>query len=104
MRIVVDISLYPLCGDFIPPIRSFIDRLAACPGLTLEYNSLSTQVSGEIDAVFAALRAEIGRTFAGAERAVVVMKMLGGGPSADEGPASGRGPAARPPGSAAAQR
>lgn len=78
MRIAVDISLYPLNGDYIPPIQSFIDRIAAHPGLTLEYNSLSTQVAGDIDVVFAALRAEIGRTFAGPDRAVFVMKMLGG--------------------------
>lgn len=82
MRIAVDISLYPLNADFVPPIQSFIDRLAAHPGLTFEYNSLATQVSGDIDAVFAALRAEIGTTFAGPDRAVFVMKMLGGAPAA----------------------
>ena len=79
MRIAVDISLYPLHADYLPPIRSFIDRLKAHPGLSLEFNSLSTQVSGDIDAVFQALRAEIGATFAAKERAVFVMKMLGGG-------------------------
>lgn len=78
MRIAVDISLYPLNGDYVPPIKSFIERIAAHPGLSLEYNSLSTQVSGDIDAVFAALRAEVGRTFEGPDRAVFVMKMLGG--------------------------
>lgn len=79
MRIAVDISLYPLTADYIPPIKSFIDALDAHPGLSIERNSLSTQVSGDIDAVFAALRSEIGRTFAGPDRAVFVMKMLGGG-------------------------
>ena len=79
MKIAVDISLYPLAGDYIPPITQFIEAISAHPGLSLEYNSLSTQVSGEIDDVFAALRAEIGRTFEGKARAVFVMKMLGGG-------------------------
>lgn len=78
MRIAVDISLYPLNADFVPPIKSFIERLAAHPGLALEYNALSTQVSGDIDAVFDALRAEIGRTYEGPDRAVFVLKMLGG--------------------------
>jgi uncharacterized protein YqgV (UPF0045/DUF77 family) len=78
MRIAVDISLYPLNADYVPPIKDFIDRIAARPGLSIEYNALSTQVSGEIDDVFAALRAEIGRTFEGPDRAVFVMKMLGG--------------------------
>jgi uncharacterized protein YqgV (UPF0045/DUF77 family) len=78
MRIAVDISLYPLNADYVPPIEDFIARLAAHPGLAFEYNALSTQVAGDVDAVFAALRAEIGRTFAGPDRAVFVMKMLGG--------------------------
>jgi uncharacterized protein YqgV (UPF0045/DUF77 family) len=78
MRIAVDISLYPLNADYVPPIQGFIDRISARPGLSIEYNSLSTQVSGEIDDVFAALRAEIGRTFETEDRAVFVMKMLGG--------------------------
>ncbi len=79
MRIAVDVSLYPLNAEFVPPIKSFIERIAARPGLSIEYNALSTQVSGELDAVFEALRAEIGRTFEGPDRAVFVMKMVGGG-------------------------
>lgn len=78
MRIAVDISLYPLNADYVPPIRSFIDRIKGHPGLTLEYNSLSTQLSGELDAVFAALKAEIARSFASPQRSVFVLKMLGG--------------------------
>ena len=78
MRIAVDISLYPLNADYVPPIRSFIDRLSAHAGLAVEYNALSTQVAGELDAVFDALRSEIGRTFEGPDRAVFVLKMLGG--------------------------
>ena len=78
MRIAVDISLYPLNADYVPPIRSFIDRLQSHPGLALEYNSLSTQASGEIDAVFAALKAEMARSFASPQRSVFVVKILGG--------------------------
>lgn len=78
MQIAVDISLYPLNAEFVPPIKDFIERISAYPGLKLDYNALSTQVSGEIDTVFAALRAEIGRTYEGPDRAVFVMKMLGG--------------------------
>jgi uncharacterized protein YqgV (UPF0045/DUF77 family) len=78
MQIAVDISLYPLTGDYIPPIQSFIERLSRRPGLTLEYNSMSTQVRGELDAVFEAVREEIRTTFAGPDRAVVVLKVLGG--------------------------
>jgi hypothetical protein len=47
-------------------------------------NAMSTQVAGEHDAVFAALAAETRTTFAGEQRAVFVMKVLGGTPTSDE--------------------
>jgi uncharacterized protein YqgV (UPF0045/DUF77 family) len=78
MQIAVDISLYPLNGDYVPPIKDFIARLARRPGLTLEYNSLSTQVRGEFDVVLDAIRAEMRGTFEGPDRAVFVMKLIGG--------------------------
>jgi uncharacterized protein YqgV (UPF0045/DUF77 family) len=79
MRIAVDISLYPLTQQYIPPIKDFIRRLNEQPGLRVETNALSTQVSGELDRVFDALKAEVGTTFSAPGRAVFVMKVLGGG-------------------------
>jgi len=79
MHVAVELSLYPLADEFIPPIRDFIERLRARPGLAVVTNSMSTQVSGEFDAVFDALRAEIGRSLEDRHRAVFVMKVLGGG-------------------------
>jgi uncharacterized protein YqgV (UPF0045/DUF77 family) len=78
MRIAVDISLYPLDADYIPPIKDFIERLNRQPGLVVETNAMSTQVAGEHDRVFAALAEETKVTFAGEARAVFVMKVLGG--------------------------
>ncbi len=84
MRIAVDISLYPLDADYVPPIKDFIERLCRHPGLRVETNAMSTQVAGEHDAVFAALAAETKESFAGRQRAVFVMKVLGGEPSPAE--------------------
>ena len=84
MRIAVDISLYPLDADYVPPIKDFIERLNRQPGLHVETNAMSTQISGEHDRVFAALAEETRTTFAGAARAVFVMKVLGGAPSPAE--------------------
>ena len=84
MRIAVEISLYPLNADYIPPIKDFIERMAACPGLTVATNAMSTQIAGEHERVFAALSAETARTFASGGRAVFVMKVLGGEPGAAE--------------------
>lgn len=77
MVLAVDISLYPLAGDYIPPIKAFIDRLGKHPGLAIEYNSLSTQVRGDFDVVFEALRQEMLATYRGPDRAVFVLKCVG---------------------------
>lgn len=79
MHVAVELSLYPLADEFIPPILEFIERLRARPGLSVLTNSMSTQVSGEYDAVFDALKAEMRRALAGPRRAVFVVKVLGGG-------------------------
>ena len=84
MRTAVEISLYPLDADYVPPIKDFIERLNAHAGLTVTTNAMSTQVAGEHALVFAALEQETRRTFAADRRAVFVMKVLGGQPTSDE--------------------
>lgn len=84
MRIAVDISLYPLDADYVPPIKDFIARLNRHEGLDVATNAISTQVAGEHDHVFAVLAAETKTSFASGIRAVFVMKVLGGTPSAAE--------------------
>lgn len=79
MHVAVEMSLYPLTGEFVPPILDFIKRLKAQPGLSVVTNSMSTQVSGDYDRVFEALRAEVRKSLQGTHRAVLVMKVLGGG-------------------------
>ncbi|HET8691281.1 MAG TPA: YkoF family thiamine/hydroxymethylpyrimidine-binding protein [Steroidobacteraceae bacterium] len=78
MHVAVEMSLYPLTGEFIPPILDFIERLKAQPGLTVVTNSMSTQVSGDYDRVFDALKTEMRASLSGPHRAVMVMKVLGG--------------------------
>lgn len=77
MDIGVEISLYPLEADFVPPIRDFIDRLAAAPRLKVVTNSMSTQVFGSYEDVLAALTSEMRATFEREHKAVFVMKVLG---------------------------
>ncbi len=79
MHIAVEISLYPLKDGFIPPIEDFIVRLRGHEGLRVVTNAMSTQVSGEMDAVMPALQQEMAVSFGGPHRAVFVMKVLGGG-------------------------
>jgi len=77
MQIGVEISLYPLNADYIPPIRDFIARLNAESRLRIVTNAMSTQVFGDYDVVLPLLQAEIRRTFEENAKAVFVMKVLG---------------------------
>lgn len=76
MDVAVDISLYPLDADFIPPIKDVIDRLNAYDDISVVTNPLSTQLRGEYGAVMAALKTEIGRTFEAVPKAVFAIRIL----------------------------
>jgi uncharacterized protein YqgV (UPF0045/DUF77 family) len=77
MDIAVEISLYPLDADYIPPIQDFIDRLNTHGGLKIVTNSMSTQVFGEYSRVMQALNMELRGTFETRDKAVFAMKVLG---------------------------
>ena len=77
MDIAVELSLYPLERDLIPKIKDFIDRLNQVGGIRVITNSLSTQVVGPFDLVFAALAAEIKTTFEQVDKSVFVMTIIG---------------------------
>ena len=77
MDIGVEISLYPLNADFIPPIQDFIDRLNADGRFKVHTNSMSTQLFGPYEDIMSALTRELRVTFAGNDKAVFVMKVLG---------------------------
>ena len=76
MRVAVDISLYPLDADFLPPIRDVIARLSRRPGIDVVTNPMSTQVRGEYETVMEVLTAEIGQTFESVPKAVFVIRIL----------------------------
>lgn len=76
MKVAVDISLYPLDRDFIPPISDVIERLNAHDDIEVWTNAMSTQVVGEFDVVWRVLGEEIGTSFASVPKGVFVMKVL----------------------------
>lgn len=76
MRIAVDISLYPLDENFIPPIDDVIERLNAYSSIEVTTNPMSTQIRGEYDAVMSALQKEIATTFENLPKAVFAIKIL----------------------------
>lgn len=76
MRIAVDISLYPLSEDFIPPIKDVIERLNRHDGIEVVTNRMSTQLVGDFDVVMPALQAELRTTFETVPKAVFAIKIL----------------------------
>ena len=78
MHTAIEISLYPLDSDFIPPIKTFIDRLNTYPDIKVTTNAMSTQIAGEHHRLFEILAKETAATFGEPGRKVFVMKVLGG--------------------------
>lgn len=76
MQVAIDISLYPLDKDFIPPIKAFIERLSTHADIEIERNRMSTQVRGEFDVVMPLLSDEIRTTFKAVPKAVFAIKIL----------------------------
>ena len=77
MNIGVEISLYPLRSDYIPPIRGFIERLNADGRFRVITNDMSTQVFGRYEEVMEALTRELRPTFESDGKSIFVMKVLG---------------------------
>lgn len=76
MQVAVDISLYPLDEDFIPPIKDVIRRLGNHAAIEVVTNPMSTQIRGAYDDVMAALNAEIRTTFDDVPHAVFAIRIL----------------------------
>jgi uncharacterized protein YqgV (UPF0045/DUF77 family) len=76
MRITVELSLYPLTENYIPPIKAFIARLKTYKELDIVTNATSTQIVGEHADVFEILSKETEITFASGQN-IFVMKILG---------------------------
>ena len=76
MRIAVDISLYPLDKNFLPPIQDVIERLNMHESLEVVTNPMSTQIRGESDVVMRALNQEIRVSFEQMPKGVFAIKIL----------------------------
>jgi uncharacterized protein YqgV (UPF0045/DUF77 family) len=78
MRSAVEISMYPLAGNYLPLIQAFIDRLNTYPELQVHTNALSTQIWGPLDRVMVILADEMTRSAVAGPQPVFVMKVLPG--------------------------
>lgn len=78
MKVSVEISLYPLDQNYIPPIKEFIDRLKAHTDLKVVENTMSTQVYGDYAKVLEVVSAEMQNTHTNTPKAAFVLKVLNG--------------------------
>ncbi len=77
MEISVEISKYPLADDYIPAIKSFIDRLNQVEGLSIVTNTMSTQVFGDYDLVMDTLKEEMRLSWEQFGKSIFVCKFIG---------------------------
>ncbi len=77
MELSVEISKYPLTEDYIPAIKSFIERLQATKGLSVVGNTMSTQIFGDYDLVMDTLKDEMRRSYEQFGKAIFVCKFIG---------------------------
>lgn len=78
MRIVAEISLYPLKEQYIDPIQSFIDRLNSYTELNVSTSATSTIVCGDYLLTMQILAEEMLRAHLEIGQAVFVCKYLNG--------------------------
>jgi len=76
MKIVADLSLYPLKDAPVPDIIDFIRELRAQPDIEIVSNQLSTQLCGPFEAVTAAVNHCMRQAMARPETVVLVVKYL----------------------------
>ena len=78
MKLVVEISLYPLHQEYIQPIQDFIDRLNGYPNLITKTSATSTIVSGDMNELMDILNKEMQQTYQQVGQAIFVCKFLNG--------------------------
>lgn len=78
MRLVVEISLYPLAEVYIEPIKDFILRLHNYEDLYIKTGATSTVIAGDNADVMLILQKEMQVTHEQVGQAIFVCKFLNG--------------------------
>ena len=76
MELSAELSLYPLTGDVDTSVLAFIDDLHASGQISVVTNTMSTQISGEWDAVMSAINVALKQSSQRTNRQVLVVKYL----------------------------
>ena len=76
MKIVADMSLYPLTDGPIPSIIEFIKELQLQDGIEIVTNQLSTQLKGEFEAVTGAINKCMRKAMQAPNTVILIVKYL----------------------------
>lgn len=76
MKIVADMSLYPLKDGPVPEIIDFIGELKQQDGIEIVTNQLTSQLRGEFDAVTDAIKQCMRKAMEAPNTVVLVVKYL----------------------------
>ena len=76
MKLTAELSLYPLREDFITPILEFIEEICKNTNVVVATNSVSTQITGEDDAVFDAIQLALRKSYEEFGSQVLVAKLI----------------------------
>ncbi len=78
MFVSIEVSLYPLKEEFIPPIDDFINSLEKYDKIEIRTNAMSTQLFGEFNDLMKILKVEVERTFKKEINSVFNLKVING--------------------------
>jgi uncharacterized protein YqgV (UPF0045/DUF77 family) len=78
MQMTAELSLYPLAGDVNENVLAFIEDLVTTGKVSVVTTAMSTQISGDYDAVFEAVKLTLRQSYERAGRQVLVAKFLPG--------------------------
>lgn len=78
MKLVAEISMYPLNEQYIPPIQEFIDRLNSYDNIKVVTSATNTIVSGEYLSTMQLLAVEMQCSHEKVGQAIFVCKFLNG--------------------------
>ena len=78
MKLVAEISMYPLKEQYIKPIQEFIDRLNTYESIKVVTTATSTTISGEYLPTMQLLAEEMQRSHEKIGQAIFVCKFLNG--------------------------
>ena len=76
MKLTAELSVYPLREDFKVAVLDFIEELVKEQDVVAVTNSISTQISGEDEAVFSAIQQALRASYVHYGRQVLVAKFI----------------------------